>query len=278
VFNANNCSNDTTAETQVQINPLLAGNAPTVVPTASNVKACNGSVITLSASGFINGGAVTGWVYSDNGGAWTRIPNAVGASINHGINVTGLVTRVYRALVLTGCTTDSTSSVTVVLDVLPAKPQITNTAGTDSLVSSVEGNTYEWRLNGNIIPGATSRAHVATVSGAYTVQVANTADCKTTSDSYLHAMVGLEQVFANTQIVLYPNPTLDGKVVVICSGLSVTEVSVTITNIMGQVIFTDAVETDRPIELDLSNQQGGLYFVTLGYQGQTITRKIMNQR
>lgn len=278
VFNANNCSNDTTAETQVQINPLLAGNAPAVVPTASRLKACNGSTITVSASGFINGGVVTGWIYSDNGGAWIRIPNAVGASINHGINVAGLVTRLYRALVFTGCTTDSTSSVTVVLDVLPARPQITNTAGTDSLVSSVEGSTYEWRLNGNVIPGATSRIHVATVRGAYTVQVANTADCKTISDSYLHSMVGLEQVFANTQIALYPNPTLDGKVTVTCSGLSVPEVTVTITNIMGQVVYTDVVDTNHKIELDLSNQQGGLYFVTLGYEGQTITRKIMNQR
>jgi hypothetical protein len=275
VYNANNCSYDTTAAVQVQINPLLAGNANSIAPTSASTKACSGSSLNMSATGFINGGVVTGWMFSDNGITWTLFSNG-GTSVNHAINVNGPTTRQYRALVLTGCTPDTTASLTVSLDKLPAKPSITKPAGTDSLICSETATTYEWRLNGNIIPGATGQVHVATVSGTYSVQIGNASDCKTLSDDFIHSMVGLEKVFANTRISVYPNPTTTGNVTIEWQGLSVEKAKLIVMDMLGKIVLETEIETQqsKSADIDLSQQSAGMYFITLSSKGDAVTRKI----
>jgi hypothetical protein len=276
VYDAGNCSYDTTASIQLQINPQLAGNANSIVPTTAGTTACTGSTVTISASGFINGGSVTGWVFSDDGGVWTKITSLSGATINHLIAVTGPTTRQYRALVLTGCNTDTTAALSLLLDKLPTKPVISNPAGTDSLVCSEVATSYEWRLNGTIIPGAISKVHVATVKGTYTVQVANSANCKALSENYTHSMVGLEKVFANTKVQLYPNPTLSGKVTLACEGLAVDRVKLVVMDLLGKVVVEEEIKIDSNtlIDIDLAKENAGIYFVTLSSNGDSITRKI----
>src|SRR5690606_22021312 len=112
------------------------GNAPDITPTVSQQAVCAGNSVTLTASGMINGGVVTGWVYSDNGLSWNLISNSAGASYTHNVTlVTTTTTRRYRALILTGCSTDSTSERSVLIDVPLEKPTISNPGGTDSLIS-----------------------------------------------------------------------------------------------------------------------------------------------
>lgn len=278
VFNANNCSNDTTAAVQMQINPQLAGNANAIVPTSNVPTVCSGGSITLTATGFINGGSVTGWLYSDDGGAWTRITGAIGTSYTHSnIVVTTLTNRVYRALVLTGCLTDSTAGLPVIMDKLPTKPVITEVAGTDSLVCSETAAAYEWRLNGNIIPGANKKVHVSTVSGTYTVQIANTADCKALSDAFIHSQVGLEDVFANAQLAIYPNPTQDGTVMIDWNGLPVERAKVTIMDMLGRIVIEkeETVMGTEGTSIDLSAHNGGVYFIILSANGSSSTHKVL---
>ena len=281
IYNANNCSNDTTAAVQLQINPQLAGNANNIAPTAPSSTACEGSTISLSATGFINGGSVVGWVYNDNGGAWIRITGASGSSINHSNTaVTGLTTRQYRALVLTGCFTDTTAALVITLDKFPAKPTIIVSAGTDSLVCQEIASTYEWRLNGNIIPGATQKVHKATVSGTYSVLIGNTAGCKTLSDNLVHGMVGLSDVFANTNIQMYPNPTLDGNVRIDWQGLVVEQAQVTVMDMLGRIVLEKevTVKGEQGVKIDLSSQKGGVYFITLSAEGNSISHKVLYQQ
>jgi Secretion system C-terminal sorting domain len=278
VFNANNCSNDTTAAVQMQINPQLAGNANAIVPTSNVPTVCSGGSITLTATGFINGGSVTGWLYSDDGGVWTRITGAIGTSYTHSnIVVTTLTNRVYRALVLTGCLTDSTAGLPVIMDKLPTKPIITEVAGTDSLVCSETAATYEWRLNGNIIPGANKKVHVSTVSGTYTVQITNTADCKALSDAFIHSQVGLEDVFANAQLAIYPNPTQDGTVMIDWNGLPVERAKVTIMDMLGRIVMEkeETVMGTEGTSIDLSAHNGGIYFIILSANGSSSTHKVL---
>ncbi len=275
IYNANNCSYDTTATVQLQINPQLAGNANAIVPTSNVPSACTGSSINLSATGFINGGAVTGWLYADNGGNWI-VMGISGASVNHVINVNGPVSRQYRALVFTGCQTDTTAALTVILDQYPTKPTIAVSAGTDSLVCNEMAATYEWRLNGNIIPGATGKVHVAAVSGTYAVQVGNAAGCKTLSDNYTHGMVGLEKVFANTKIAVYPNPTTTGNVTIEWQGLSIEKAKLVVMDMLGRVVLQQEVDVQNAstTNIDLVSEKAGMYFITLSANGDSITRKV----
>lgn len=276
VYNANNCSNDTTAQVQMQINPQLAGNANAIAPTASATKACSGSTVNLTATGFINGGTVVGWVFSDDNITWNRISGSSSQNISIGINVTGPVTRMVRALVLTGCNTDTTAAVTLTLDELPAKPTVTNNAGTDSLVCTETATAYQWFLNGNVIPGAINKVHVATVNGVYTVQVANTAECKSTSNNYTHFLVGLENIFANTKFMVYPNPTNTGIVTIQWQGLAVSNATIYVTDMLGKLVLQNNldVQSNDETSIDLSQQNGGMYFVTITANGQSITRKV----
>ena len=276
MYNANNCSNDTTAQVQLQINPQLAGNANAIAPTASATKACSGSTVNLTATGFINGGTVVGWVFSDDNITWNSISGSSSQNISIGINVTGPVTRMVRALVLTGCNTDTTAAVTLTLDELPAKPTVTNNAGTDSLVCTETATAYQWFLNGNVIPGAINKVHVATVNGVYTVQVANTAECKSTSNNYTHFLVGLENIFANTKFMVYPNPTNTGLVTIQWQGLAVSNVTIYVTDMLGKLVLQNNldVQSNDETSIDLSQHNGGMYFVTITANGQSISRKV----
>jgi hypothetical protein len=278
VYNANNCSNDTTAAVQVQINPQLAGNANAIVPTATDNTVCSGTAVSLNATGFINGGTVTGWVYNDNGGNWILINGAFGASYIHSATtVTGLTTRNYRALVLTGCTTDTTAAVIITLDKYPAKPTVTVVAGTDSLICPETATTYEWRLNGNIITGANAKTYVATQDGNYTVEIGNATGCKTLSDPFVHNQTGLQDAFAHVIVSVYPNPTPDGNITVSWNGLQAEKVKVTIMDMLGRIVLTKEIEVAGTFEtmIDLSAQQQGVYFITIHAEGNSITKKIL---
>ena len=101
-----------------------------------------------------------------------------------------------------GCAT----TITGVNVIQTARPVITR--GTGNLLYTGSFTTYQWLLNGTVIPGATSSVYTFTTSGAYRVIVTNAAGCTDTSNAYLATSGGgsaVEQVQA-ANISLYPNP------------------------------------------------------------------------
>lgn len=82
-----------------------------------------------------------------------------------------------------------TGSTTVIINGLPSNPTITSNGNTtfcengNVLLStqSVTGLTYQWNLNGAIIPNANSSSYSAIISGNYTVTATNSNGCSSTS-------------------------------------------------------------------------------------------------
>jgi len=104
------------------------------------------------------------------------------------INVAPTSTTTYTCAVTTNGVT-CTQSVTITVDPLTAT--ITPASSTticqgESVVlngNTGAGLTYQWRLNGYNISGATSAEYIATASGNYTVQVSNSSGCSDISST-----------------------------------------------------------------------------------------------
>jgi hypothetical protein len=160
----------TSAATTVTVNP-----SPAATVTASGATSfCTGGSVVLSAP------AGTGYTYQ-----WR----------NNGTAITGATVSSYTAtssgsysVTVTAAACSATSAATQVT--VAAAPQATVTAGGATtfcsggsvLLSANTGSglTYQWRLNGAAISGATSSSYAASTGGSYTVAVAN-GGCTTVS-------------------------------------------------------------------------------------------------
>ena len=102
------------------------------------------------------------------------------------INVSPTSTTTFTCAITTNGVT-CTQSITITVD-LPAATITPATSTTFCQGGSVvlnantgTGLTYQWRLNGTDITGATNASYTATTSGSYTVVVTNTSTCSATS-------------------------------------------------------------------------------------------------
>lgn len=62
------------------------------------------------------------------------------------------------------------------------------------LTSSLSATAYQWNLNGNPIPGATTQSWTAQANGNYTVTITDSLGCTATSAPYLIATASLAEV------------------------------------------------------------------------------------
>jgi len=173
VTNSYGCT-ATSVTTNVVVNPL-----PNVAITKSGPAIfCAGGSVTLSA---VTGGYTYQWYVG-------------GSSIAGATNSTYLATTGggYRVLVTnttTGCSDQTHADSVITVVGIPVIIPITSASfcwGSSSLLStSVSGATgtvtYQWLLNGVIIPGATSGVYNATVPGNYSCQIAIPGSCTSTT-------------------------------------------------------------------------------------------------
>jgi hypothetical protein len=171
VTNASSCSSTSTA-TVVTVNAL-----PTATITASSATTfCQGGSVVLTA----NTGTGLSYQWKLNG---TNITGATSSSYT--ANASGS----YTVVVTNASTCSSTSTATVVtVNALPTATITASSATTFCQGGSVllnantgTGLTYQWRLNGTNITGATSSSYTVNASGSYTVTVTNASTCSSTS-------------------------------------------------------------------------------------------------
>src|SRR4029077_10983223 len=103
----------------------------------------------------------------------------------------------------------------------------------DTLMSSITGNSYEWKLNGNTLPNNTQKLK-ATASGTYAVRVKDgNNNTSTFSKDYTYLVSGIKDDIT-TGIDLYPNPST-GIVNLVLKEQQATQV--TVLNSLGQVVL-----------------------------------------
>jgi hypothetical protein len=179
------------------LNCLTAFGITTLPPTATisgGTTLCQnatGSVITFTGSG---GTAPYTFTYTVTGvsGNQTIATSGTNNTVTLPIVTSAAGTFTYTLVNVSDSTNipqTETGNTTVVVNALPTTPTISSNGTTtfcengNVLLStqSVNGFTYQWNLNGAIIPNATLSNYSAIVGGNYTITVTNSNGCSSTS-------------------------------------------------------------------------------------------------
>jgi len=150
----------------------------------------------------------------------------------------------------------------------PAQPSI-SLSGND--VVSTTGVTYQWYVDGNLIPGATSQNYTPTQNGIYVVRITDANGCVYAySAGYPYTLVtGIKENQIAANLKVYPNPT-NGIVTIDDWYIKSIGYSVNVIDAQGKIIISQQNEN----KLDLSSFDSGVYFVSI----QTADGMLINKR
>ncbi len=145
-----------------------------------------------------------------------------------------------------------------------------------SLVSLETAATWQWvDCNNGFAPlsGQMQQSFTAIVNGNYAVIVSKNG-CVDTSSCYLINNIGIEDNSFGNSFTIYPNPTY-GKVS-IDLGMTLPEVSIVITNVMGQMVSQNQFSNTSVLNFDMEGGSG-VYFLTLTAGSHVATFRIMKR-
>ena len=152
-----------------------------------------------------------------------------------------------------------------------AAPAIPTISASGNVLTSSAATTYQWYVDGVLIPGATSQSYSATVSGAYVVRVTDANGCwYSYSLLYDHTFVtGIENFNVAHNLNVFPIPTTG---IVNLNGEALNGYfSVSVYDGTGREVFTSANE----IMLDLSFLNSGMYLMNIRTENSgVITKRI----
>lgn len=206
---------------------------------------CPGSVFTISAE---NGAEAYVW----------KRNNVIIATDTSAINITenGLY---WVEITINGCV--GQSEVTNVMFHTPVVPSITEDNGT---LTSTDANTYQWYLNGNLIPGAISKTYVYTESGDYTVETTDFNDCEATSEPISIIFTSTHEIIGATDLSIYPIPAQFQLNLDIHFWES-SALNIRLLSIDGKQLYEQQLSKGKRFshQIDISHLPAGLYIAEL---------------
>jgi hypothetical protein len=233
---------------------------PTVTPDVTisvtpNDTVCAGTAVTFSASP-VNGGTTPVYLWKVNGTGGTTGASYTYAPANGDVIAVRLTSNATCALPDT-----VTRSVAVVVDpqlipvvTITAFPGVVLVPGQyDTLVASAANAgttpTYQWYLNGVLLPGETSDTlirHNFNNNDVLRCQVTSAGNCggQTGSNSITITIntVEVQQINSTGNLVVQPNPNKGEFTIRGTIGSSIDEtVSVELTDMLGQVVYKQSV-------------------------------------
>ena len=230
----NGCTNISSVTTIV-VNPT-----PTLTIISSATAVCSGTDVTLTANGATS--------YLWNGSATTSV-----------VNYTPAINTTYSVV---GTNSFACSSSTLIFITVNALPTIALTGptlvcvGETAILNASGANTYTWN------DGSTNTTQniTPTITTTYSVTGTDVNGCAGISniEVSLNECTGLTNISAPNQINLYPNPT-SGKLTL--ELLDPTDATITIRNIVGQLIMSQKAELITNISL--SDFNNGIYYITI---------------
>lgn len=252
-FNAANCSGSQSILIEVQ-------DQPNVSLTVSNTEICEGESVSLSASG-----ADT---YSWSPAA--TLSSATGSSVT----ATPSSSITYTVTGTNNCGSDD-QSVAITVSDAPNTPEIVQN-GNELSVSVNPGETVSWFLDGVLIGSGETIQMQGT--GDYEAVVTNDAGCTASDAGRFESTASLEELDANNNIVLYPNPT-NGEFTLQINGLN-ENVNITILDATGRLVRASKQYNSNEIyhiHFNVSDFVKGVYLLNIdSSQGTVVKRFTVN--
>ena len=135
---------------------------------------------------------------------------------------------------------------------------------------STSAVSYQWYVNGNLIPGATSQLYTPIQNGIYVVKTTDSNGCVYVySAGYNYALItGIKGLAVNNDISIYPNPT-NGLVSIATNLLKHENYTVTVFDSFGKLL----INVENTNTLDLTELQNGVYFISVTTESGTVVNK-----
>lgn len=239
-------------------NYITVNGAPVVTASANNLVICAGQTANLIASG------ASSYSWSPSG----TLNNATNASVI----ATPTQTTTYAVSGTTLCGSSNTE-ITITVNSNPAIPVITQ-SGNELSINLQNGETAQWFLNGDAIPGSNSASITAINPGSYTVIVSNVANCSRTSNAFvIEDTSSIEDLNSLQNFILFPNPT-SGEFSIQWENIG-GPVSIEILDLTGKkLIDTKADGGDKSITISNQNFSAGVYLVKISQENFQVSKKL----
>jgi PKD repeat protein len=218
---------------------------------------CDGDSVVLNAS--TQGSLV----------AWYRSTTSVGSGNAYVAYLSGN----YLAITTTNGCSDTSTSISVVNNPLPATPSISRNG---NVLTTNATSGIQWYYNGNVISGATSSTLNINQNGLYYVVVTNAAGCISTSLTLQVTGVGVMESNFNP-LSFYPNPTTEDITVMIPTAVR-QEGLVKVVDLRGKVVLNSEIEKGaNQVYLSLNSLSSGMYFVIFQGDGLVLQGKLIKK-
>jgi hypothetical protein len=203
-YQCGDCSADTTLSFSV------AGNHVAKINYSGDPSFCDGDSLLI---------------YSDtlDGNSWRN--NGVLLSNDSGIVVKATGTY-YLELGSGLCATYDSITVSTLNAAVPVISKV------DTQLFSTPAASYQWSLDGSLLPGATSQFITPVQIGVYTVETTDTNGCAAVSGEFELTTIGIPDGGPNGDFVVFPNPS-EGKINILISLDVATDAKVKVIDLRG---------------------------------------------
>ena len=227
---------------------------PTISISATTDTLCAGSLAHF-ASVITNGGTAPSYMWRVNGGTTTATGSSYSYTPANGDAVTAMLTSNAQCAV-PASVTSNTVTMTVNPQVIPvvvitATPPGTILTGAAKTLTATVSNggdnpTYQWVLNGVVIPGATDSSYTATTfndGDTVTCVVISSGVCggntafSNKEGIVVYNNVGIKSLAPKEELAVYPNPNNGAFTIKGAIGNPDEEVSIVITDLLGQEVY-----------------------------------------
>jgi hypothetical protein len=178
----------------------------------------------------------------------------------------------YKRIVINGSHSDTSSAIVITVNSLPV-PTISSTGNILSV--NQQYNSFQWFLNGIIIPGATAQSLQIINSGVYSVKVSDSNNCEGLSlGLVINNLQELE--YAQAPIQLLPNPT-SGEFELIRLDGRALKGFITLRDLAGRALNQSKID-GLSYHLDISYLSSGCYLISfVDFDGVKTTARIIKE-